>query len=174
MSIYGSQFREGALWLALLAIAHGSNSFAGLVETLLMIERPGLNLVNASVTVLVQIVMAVVLIPRFGVTGAALSMCIGFATQGALRFGELRHVFGWSWPWTALKRPVVAFALAMTPAAVLRVAIGPRWEAVAAILFLALYAGAWRLLGAEPADREVWRRLRARKPLDSATRLTQQ
>ncbi len=42
MSIYGAGFRQGALWLALLALAHGANTFAGLVETLLMIERPGL------------------------------------------------------------------------------------------------------------------------------------
>ncbi|MGC4085328.1 MAG: hypothetical protein QM736_25205 [Vicinamibacterales bacterium] len=31
------------------------NTFAGLVETLLMIERPGLNLINASITVVAQI-----------------------------------------------------------------------------------------------------------------------
>jgi O-antigen/teichoic acid export membrane protein len=86
ISIYGVGFRTGALWLALLALAHGANAFAGLVETLLMVERPGLNLLNASVTVVVQLVAGVLLIPRFGVTGAAAAMCIGFTVQGVLRF----------------------------------------------------------------------------------------
>jgi O-antigen/teichoic acid export membrane protein len=159
MSIYGSQYRQGALWLALLGLAHGANTFAGLVETLLMIERPALNLINAAVTVAVQIVAGVLLIPVFGVTGAALAMCLGFTVQGILRFAELRHVYGWSWPWRSLNRPIVAFAIAFVPAAVVRLAGGRLIEIAAGILFLLLYAGAWRWLGAEPDDREIWRTL---------------
>jgi O-antigen/teichoic acid export membrane protein len=161
LNIYGDGFRTGALWLAILAVAHATNSFAGLVETLIMIERPGLNLLNAAVTVAVQVVAAVALIPVFGVTGAALSMAIGFTVQGVLRFVEVRHVFGWTWPWASLRRPAVAFGLAMAPAAVVRMALsGTTAELAAGALFLVLYAGAWLLLGAEPDDREVWARLR--------------
>jgi O-antigen/teichoic acid export membrane protein len=168
MSIYGSSFREGALWLALLAIAHGSNSFAGLVETLMMVKRPSLNLVNAVITVTLQAAVSVMLIPRIGVTGAALAMCIGFAVQGVVRFAEVRHVFGWTWPWHSLIRPLVAFAVAILPAAVMRVAAG-RWsEIAAALLFAALYFAAWRWMGADPADREIWRRLTARPPRGTA------
>ncbi len=161
LNVYGDGFRAGALWLAILAIAHATNSFAGLVETLIMIERPGLNLFNAAATVLVQVVAAVVLIPQLGVTGAALAMWIGFALQGLLRFAEVRHVFGWTWPWESLRRPALAFGLAIAPAAILRVALsGLAAELAAGGLFLALYAGCWLMLGAEPDDREVWARLR--------------
>jgi O-antigen/teichoic acid export membrane protein len=159
MRIYGSEYRQGALWLALLGVAHGANTFAGLVETLLMIERPDLNLINAIVTVGVQLAAGVILIPRFGVTGAALAMCLGFTVQGVLRFAELRHVFGWSWPWRSLRRPIAAFAIAFLPAAALRLSGGPLIEIVSGLLFLLFYAGAWRLLGADPADREIWRTL---------------
>jgi O-antigen/teichoic acid export membrane protein len=163
MAIYGAGFREGALWLALLAIAHGTNAFAGLVETLLMIERPGLNLVNAAVTVAVQVVAGVLLIPRFGVTGAALAMCLGFAAQGVLRFAEVRHVFGWSWPWGSLVRPLVAGTTAFIPAAIVRVLGGGPWlEAASGLIFLSLYVLAWVWMGPDPADRDVWRRLWAR------------
>jgi O-antigen/teichoic acid export membrane protein len=163
LSIYGPGFRQGALWLALLALAHGANTFAGLVETLLMIERPGLNLINAAVTVSVQIAAGIVLIPVFGVTGAAVAMCLGFAVQGVLRFVEMRHVYGWSWPWRSLVRPVVAFTMAFLPAAAVRLLGGSLSEIPAGLLFLLLYAGAWRFLGAEPADRAVWRTLVASK-----------
>lgn len=159
MSVYGAGFRTGALWLALLAIAHGTNAFAGLVETLFMVERPGLNLANAVVTVLVQLVAGLLLIPRLGVTGAALAMCLGFATQGVLRFIEVKQVFGWAWPWGALGRPVAAGALAFLPAVALRLVGGGWSELGSALLFIGLYALAWIWLGPDPEDREVWCRL---------------
>ena len=160
MSIYGGGFHSGGLWLALLAIAHGTNTFAGLVETLLMMERPGLNLLNAVVTLIVQIVAGLLLIPRYGVSGAAVSMLAGFAVQGLLRFVEVRHVFGWSWPWRSLARPISAGALAFIPAAVVHVAAPVAWrEPVSAGVFLALYIGAWFWAGLEPADADVLRRL---------------
>jgi O-antigen/teichoic acid export membrane protein len=159
MAIYGSGFRAGAFWLALLGVAHGTNACAGLIETLLMMERPALNLVNASVTVLVQLAAGVLLIPRMGVTGAAIAMCTGFAVQGVLRFAEVRLVFGWAWPWQSLARPLVAGGLAFAPAAALRTVSGDWAEIGSGVAFLALYACAWLWLGPDPADREVWQRL---------------
>lgn len=163
LSIYGPEFRAGALWLGLLAAAHAANSFAGLVETLLMIERPGLNFLNALVTVIVQIVVSIFLIPVLGVLGAVVGMSTGFAVQGVLRFVELKHVFGWSWPWQSLVRPLQAFALAMLPALGLRLVFGSSVALASALLFAACYCGAWALLGADPADRAVWRRLLKRE-----------
>ena len=162
MAIYGPGFRSGALWLALLAIAHGTNAFAGLVETLLMIQRPSLNLLNAALTVVVQLVAGLLLIPRLGVTGAALAMCCGFAVQGIARFAEVRRVFGWTWPWASLARPMAAAAIAVVPAIACRIPGGLWWELSAGLVFLAAYALAWVWLGPDPADREIWRRLRNR------------
>ena len=159
MAIYGTGFRSGALWLALLAVAHGTNAFAGLVETLLMIERPSLNLVNASLTVAVQLAVGLLLIPQFGVTGAAVAMCCGFAVQGIARFAEVRHVFGWTWPWASLVRPLAAAAIAAAPAIALRIPGGMWWDLAAGLAFLGAYALAWLWLGPDPEDREIWRRL---------------
>lgn len=159
LSIYGPGFRVGAPWLALLALAHAANSFAGLVETLLMMERPSLNFINAGLTVLVQVAAGLLLIPRWGVLGAVIAMGAGFTIQGALRFLELQHVFGWTWPWGSLVRPLTAFALAFVPAGALRLIGGQPVEIASGLLFLLLYAGAWFVLGADPSDRIVWQRL---------------
>jgi peptidoglycan biosynthesis protein MviN/MurJ (putative lipid II flippase) len=156
------------VWLALLGLAHGMSSFAGLVETLFYVKRPTLNVVNAVVTIIVQAIVSLLLIPRMGVTGAALGMLAGFASQAVLRFIEMRHVFGWSWPWHSLTRPVVAFVAAIVPGALIRLFVpGPWGEAASATLFVLLYAAAWSRMGADPADREIWRRLRARKAIDA-------
>jgi O-antigen/teichoic acid export membrane protein len=177
LNIYGDTFRQGATWLAILAVAHAANSFAGLVETLIMVERPGLNVVNAAATVAIQAAAALVLIPSFGITGAALAALIGFGAQGALRFFEVRHVFGWSWPWTSLRRPVAAFTLAMAPSLAVRfMSSGTTAELVSGLLFLGLYGAGWLLLGADPDDRKIWARLRAGEPrasLDSPIALTE-
>lgn len=159
LSIYGSGFRAGGTWVALLACAHAANSFAGLVETLLIMERPALNLMNATVTVSVQFLAGLALIPHYGVMGAVIAMGLGFAAQGALRFVELKHVFGWGWPWRSLARPLAAFTIAFAPSVAVRVLGGQGVEIAAGILFLLAYAGAWRWLGADPADRAVWLRL---------------
>jgi O-antigen/teichoic acid export membrane protein len=126
-----------------------------------MIERPSLNLINAAMTAGVQVAAGLILIPRFGITGAAITVCISFLTQGVLRFAEMRHVFGWTWPWQSLTRPLLAFASAFLPAALIRVSTsGLMMEAISGVLFLLVYAGAWWVIGAEPSDRELWRRLK--------------
>jgi len=51
--------------------------------------------------------------------------------------------------------------MAIVPATILRLAgSGRAIEIAAGVIFLLSYAGAWRVLGAEPIDREIWRSLR--------------
>jgi hypothetical protein len=52
----------------------------------------------------------------------------------------------------------------MAPAAAVRFAGRTGAEVVAALVFAALYVGAWTWMGADPADREIWRRLTSRTP----------
>jgi O-antigen/teichoic acid export membrane protein len=161
LNVYGDGFRAGALWLALLSVAHGANIFAGLAETLLMFERPRLNLANTVVTAGVQAGAGLVLIPRFGITGAAVAMCLGFGVQSVMRFVQLRHIYGWWWPWSSLSRPVAAFATAFVPAALMRIlSSGLLMEILSGVFFLALYFTLWWVIGPEPVDRELWARLR--------------
>ncbi len=101
-------------------IAHATNSFVGLAETVIMIQRPKLNLMNSGFTVGLQFTASLLLIPWLGATGAALGMVLAYVTQGVLRYFELRFLFNWHWPWRALARPAAAFAIALAPAVPLR------------------------------------------------------
>jgi O-antigen/teichoic acid export membrane protein len=160
LSIFGPQFRGGELWVGLLAVAHATNSFVGLAETVIMIQRPKWNLVNSGVTVLLQLGASLLLIPWLGATGAALAMVLAYVTQGVLRYCELRYLFHWHWPWGALVRPAVAFLIAMAIALPLRLLIHS-WpgELVAGLTFLGAYVAAWKIIGLEEADRIVLRQL---------------
>ncbi|MEP6956511.1 MAG: polysaccharide biosynthesis C-terminal domain-containing protein, partial [Chthoniobacterales bacterium] len=160
LDIFGPGFRAGAMWVALLAVAHATNSFVGLAETVIMIQRPRLNLINSGFTVLLQFGASLLLIPWLGATGAALGMVLAYVMQGLLRYLELRIIFQWHWPWRALVRPVVAFALALLPGLPLRLLFeGWRGELAAGLVFLAAYVLAWKVIGLEPSDRVVLRQL---------------
>ena len=63
LRIFGPGFEAGAMWVALLAIAHATNSFVGLAETVIMIQRPMLNLINSGATVVLQFGASLLLIP---------------------------------------------------------------------------------------------------------------
>ncbi len=160
LSIFGSGFRSGALWVGLLAFAHATNSFVGLAETVIMIQRPKLNLINSGATVLLQLGASLLLIPWLGATGAALAMVLAYVTQGVLRYLELRILFNWHWPWHALARPTLAFGIALLPAVPLRFLIaGWPGELAAGLTLLIAYVVAWRVIGLEESDRVVLRQL---------------
>ena len=86
-------------------------------------------------------------------------MCRGFAVQGIARFAESRHVFGWTWPWASLVRPIAAAAIAAVPAHRAphagRHVVGAFCRPHVSRAVRARVA----LARPDPADREIWRRL---------------
>ena len=50
-------------------------------------------------------------------------------------------------------------AIALLPSVAVRAVGGIWWDLASALCFLTVYALAWRWLGPDPADREVWQRL---------------
>jgi O-antigen/teichoic acid export membrane protein len=162
LSIFGPGFAQGALWLGILAVAHGTSSFVGLAETVIMVHRPGLNLLNSGLTALLQVGCSVALISWLGITGAALGTLLAYLTQGVLRTVELRVLLGWKWPWRALWRPALAGVGALLPAVILRVLLGG-WagQVCSGLLFVGAYLLAWKALGWEQSDRDVLAELRA-------------
>jgi O-antigen/teichoic acid export membrane protein len=162
LSVFGPGFARGGLWLGILAVAHGAGSFVGLAETVIMVRRPGLNLLNSGLTALLQIACSVAFISWLGITGAALGTLLAYLTQGVVRYVELRVLLGWKWPWHALWRPALAGAGALLPAVILRVLVGG-WagQACSGLLFVGAYLLAWKVLGLEQSDRDVLAELRA-------------
>jgi O-antigen/teichoic acid export membrane protein len=144
MMIYGSTFRMGGTWLGILAVGLATNAFVTLGETAIMVQQPRLNLINSSVAAAVAVGANVWLIPRFGVTGAAIGVLLPFAVQGVLRYAALKLIFRWQNPWTNISPQIIAAAVAIVPALIchglLRGLLG---QILAAAVFLAVFGLGW-------------------------------
>ncbi len=142
--IYGPAFRQGGVWLGIVALASAINAFVALGETVIMVQRPRLNLLHSSITCVVAVAGLLWLIPRFGVMGAAFGILLPYLVQGTLRYVTLRWVFHWKDSWSDIRPPLVAAAIAILPALVCRAFLsGIVGQVTSAALFLAVFGIQW-------------------------------
>ena len=145
LSIYGPAFRQGAIWLDIVALACGTNCFVGLAETVIMVQRPRLNLLNSAITVVIAVVANFWLIKSFRVSGAAFGILLPYVLLGILRHRTLRLVFGWQRPWSNIAPPVIAAFIAALSAVVCRLLLhGVAGQITSAVVFLAVFGLEWR------------------------------
>ena len=170
MTIFGPAFYKGGVWAAIIGTACAINAFVGLGETILMVARPHINLVNSSVAFAAAVGLNLVLIPRFGAIGAAFGMLVPYSIQGLLRGFQVSWLLRWRWPWGALLKPWIAACMALPFALVMRVVLrGPAWELVAAGLYVGAYILAWRIIGLDQSDRSLLNRLFKREDAPGST-----
>ena len=93
VTIYGPAYGGLGLAATVVALAVALGALAlGATSALLVIERPALNLVASVLGLAAMLASASILIPSYGVTGAALSFCAGNAAQLLSRFVLLARV----------------------------------------------------------------------------------
>jgi O-antigen/teichoic acid export membrane protein len=163
LALFGPSFVTAAPWLSLLVVSHGLFNFFGLAESLLLVRRPDLNLLNSCVAATIQLGLSLLLVPRIGAPGAALAMIGAHTTLGALRLGELRRLFGVSWPWRSLVRPTMTSGVAIAAGLGVRGLMpGPVGWAGAALTLVAVAIAGWWALGLDAGDRATLAELRRR------------
>jgi O-antigen/teichoic acid export membrane protein len=142
--IYGPAFQHGGVWLGIVALASAINAFVALGETVIMVQRPHLNLLHSSITCTVAAVGLLILIPRFGVMGAAFGILLPYIVQGILRYATLRWVFHWKDSWSDISPPLIATGIGLVPALVCRVFLGGIvGQVTSAAAFLAVFGAQW-------------------------------
>ncbi len=147
LTIYGPAFRQGGVWLVIVAIACGTNAFVGLAETVIMVQKPRVNAWNSASTCAVAFAANIVLIRNFGVMGAAFGILLPYVLLGILRYRALRSIFRWRNPFANISPPFVGTLLAVGPAMICRLLIsGVTGEIASSLVFLAIYFVAWRRL----------------------------
>jgi len=144
LSIYGPEFRQGSMWLIIVAIACGTNALVGLAETVIMVQNPRLNVWNSSIACFVAFVGNLFLILNWGVMGAAFGILLPYVLLGILRHRALRTVFRWRNPWANVGPPFLAAIAAALPAGIVRALMdGVPGEIAASLVFLVVYLIAW-------------------------------
>jgi O-antigen/teichoic acid export membrane protein len=142
--IYGPAFWQGGLWLGIVALASATNAFVSLGETVIMVQRPHLNLLHSSITCVVAFAGLLWLIPRFGPLGAAIGILLPYIVQGILRYATLRWVFHWKDSWSDIRPPLIAAGIAVVPALICRGFLsGVVGQVTSAAVFLAVFGVQW-------------------------------
>lgn len=142
--IFGPAFQQGTIWLGIVALASAINAFVALGETVIMVQRPRLNLLHSSITCAVAASGLLWFIPRFGAIGAALGILLAYVVQGILRYATLRWVFRWKDSWSDIRPPLVMATIALVPALICRALFsGIAAQLISAIVFLLLFGAGW-------------------------------
>ena len=142
--IYGPAFRQGGAWLGIVAFASAINAFVYLGETVIMVQRPRLNLLHSSITCVVAFAGLLWLIPRFGPLGAAVGILLPYVVQGLLRYATLRWVFHWKDSWSDISPPLIAAGIAIVPALICRGFLsGVVGQVTSAAVCLAVFGVQW-------------------------------
>jgi len=162
LGVFGHTYRTGATALTILAAGQLFNAATGpLGQVINMSGRPYLTLVNNAAVAALNIVLCVILIPRYGLTGAACSTTASLTLVNLIKLAQVRALFGIN-PFRAETGRALVAGLAATaltaPLALLIDWPGPVAQVLATTaLLLPVYAALfwWSAAGAE--ERELLR-----------------
>jgi O-antigen/teichoic acid export membrane protein len=150
MQTFGPGYQDGATVLVILASAGLFASLCGPVDmVLLMGGASRWNLLNAAVAVVANVVGNIALVPRFGVTGAAIAWAVSIVLGNALPLIQVRRKLGLH-PFGSATRQVALLAVGAVgiPALLVRFVAGATIPAMVVTLVLAgpVYGGLiwWR------------------------------
>jgi O-antigen/teichoic acid export membrane protein len=95
LQVFGRDFREGAVVVVILGLARLVASGAGPVDmVLLMGGKSSLSFANTVVALTVNVVLNLLLIPRIGITGAALAWAASSLINNLLPLAQVHHHLG--------------------------------------------------------------------------------
>lgn len=161
MSLFGRDFEDGALALVILACGAIVNAGTGTSGAMLdMTGHTVMKLVNSSVSVGLAIALSLVLIPRFGLEGAAVAAVSSVTVVNILRVIEVARLEQVGPYNTGYLKPIAAGAVAIAVAVALgHVALGSQSQAISAPIgigaLLIAYGVVLYLLGIDDDDRFV-------------------
>ena len=94
MRLFGRNFTDGAVPLAVLAIAMLANVATGPVVTILLMGgRSGLVLFNSSIAFGCNLALNITLIPRYGMLGAAVAWSVGIVAMNGLGVLQVQRIW---------------------------------------------------------------------------------
>lgn len=167
LAVFGSEFSAGAAVLVILAWANLINAATGTSGAVLdMTGHTRVKLLNASVAVVLALGLNLLLIPRFGIVGAAIAALASNAAANVLRLIEVYLLERVSPYNRTYLKPIAAGGiayLASLATGYAAQAAGPIAQVVVALAVLfATYAVVLARLGLDPDDHRVLDRVKGK------------
>lgn len=166
LSIFGERFVIVSSSLIILAIGQFINSSTGPVAGMvLMSGRAYLDLTNNFFAMALNVVLCLVLIPRFGIIGAASANAVATASVNLIRALEVYLIMGVQGYNRSFIKPLVAGVLAGTVSYAIFHFSGntKAWFLmVLAVAFLTSYTGLVAIMGFDQEDKEMVKIVRSR------------
>lgn len=164
LSVFGGSFVDGAAALAVLAWGNLVNVGTGICGVLLdMSGNTLLKLANSIATVALTLVLNILLIPRWGLVGAATASLTAAVVINLLRLSEVFILFRLLPYNLGFAKPIAAGLVALAAAWAIRQFFATEANLIYVFmnvgLLLATYAGLILLLGLSQEDRTVLARL---------------
>ena len=95
LALFGSAYERGAAALVILALGQFVNTAAGpLGQVINMSGRPYVSLLDNAFVATVNLAIGLVLVPRYGLVGAACSTAVALALVNGIKLVQVRHIFG--------------------------------------------------------------------------------
>ena len=170
LALYGPGFREGATALAILAASHMVNVCCGLVGWILLAGgRSRTLLINNAIAAPFNIILGLILIPRFGLVGTALAVLGSVVLINGMAVFEVwlgYRVFPFD---RTVIKPLLAAAVTFAVESIINRVVAPVGLRIPVLIIggLATYLGALLALGLAPEERRLLagarERLRARR-----------
>lgn len=133
---------------------------------LIMSGRPYLNLINTTCWLLFNLVFNYLMIPAYGILGAAVATSLSMNLVNLIRLAEVFYLYRIQ-PFTRSHiKPLLAASVAFSVAWYVDLQVAPTsiWDALLALIcFLPVYIGLLSLFGIESEDRMLMRRTALRR-----------
>lgn len=171
IALFGKSFAEGAAVLRITAWVGLVDIATGICGVMLdMTDRTRLKLINTIIAVGLSIGVSILLIPAWGLIGAAVSMLASSILINLLRIAEVFILFRMLPYNMEFLKPAIASAATVGAMLLISRLLPPGWDnqvnlaylIIDCLILLAVYAGATLLLGLSEEDRTIVARLRKR------------
>jgi O-antigen/teichoic acid export membrane protein len=169
LSLFGQDFAVGAASLVILSIGQLMNSFSGSLGVMIdMSGRSRIALLNSALHFLLQTGLCFLLIPRYGIVGAALVKAISIGFLRVIRLLQIRFMLRMHPFRIDFLKPLVAGAVAWlalysVKALILRTGNSALLHlALGSLTFLIIYGFVLHRMGFDEEDRVVFQKIRTR------------
>jgi len=166
LSVWGAGYRKGLVCLIVICAGQFINCATGPVGYMIsMSGRTRISLANAGGVLALNLVLNLLLIPRYGILGSAVALSASMAVVNLVRLAEVRWLLKMHpYRWDSLK-PLAAGVLALIVAALVRSILPPSDEGawptlLSALAFSAAYAAVLAALGIGSEEKLVFVRVR--------------